>query len=145
MGMHIFGWVEVAKLPEEDLEEDYAWQGLIDLFTYLGGIDEATEILFGYSKRMIRKEYHLEAIAKDRGMPANPCVYVKRELENVVDGYFGYTHIYLNEILAIDWSQYKIQDRECEWFKLIDLLKELLNGYQFEAHKVRIVVWFYWP
>lgn len=144
MPIYTFGWVDVTRLDDSDVEEDYAWSGLIDLSVYIDAVDEVAEVLFGYSKRILRGEYHVEAFAKDRGLPKNPSPHLKREIENISEDHFGFTHIYFHEIQKINWSNYQFDDPDSDWFRLISLLNKLLEENRFQANKIRIVVWFYW-
>jgi hypothetical protein len=146
------GWIEVSRLNESELTEEYAWQALLNVAAYIDIMDEVAEILFGYSKRILREEYQVTAIAKDRGLPTNPSDQVKAAIDRIQrlenehgkGEFFGYTHVYLNEIKKINWQQWEIEGRDSDWFSLFILLDKLLEDGRFQAHKVRIVVWFNW-
>jgi hypothetical protein len=144
------GWIEVSRLNDYELTEEYAWQALLNVAAYIDVADEVTKILFGYSKRILRGEYQVMAVAKDRGLPANPSDQVKADIDQIhrleneqgKREFFGYTHIYFNEIKQINWQQWKIADRDSDWFNLFSLLDKLLEDQRFQARKVRMVVWF---
>jgi hypothetical protein len=146
------GWIEVSRLDDSELEEEFAWQALMNLSAYIDVVDEVTEILFGYSKRILGGEYHLQAIAKDRDIPINSSEQVKQELESIREHekeygqgeFFGYTHIYFHEIKQINWQHYSLLETESDWFTLFSLLDKLLDDNRFKAHKIRLVVWFNW-
>jgi hypothetical protein len=144
------GWIEVSRFNESELTEEYAWQALLNVAAYIDVADEVTEILFGYSRRILRGEYQVTAVAKDRGLPTNPSDQVKAQIDQIQrlekeygkGEFFGYTHVYLNELKQIDWQQWKIAEINSDWFTLFSLLDKLLEDHRFKAHKVRIVVWF---
>jgi hypothetical protein len=81
MAIDTQGWIEVSSLDDSELEEEYAWRALLNIATYIDVVDEVIEILFGYSKRILRGEYSLISVAKDRGIPANASEQVMHELE----------------------------------------------------------------
>lgn len=152
MPADVGGWVEVSRFGGAELAGEHAWQALLNITAYLDGVDEVAEILFGYSKRIMRDEYRVAAMAKDRGLPDNPSDRVKEEIEQIRQfeqehpkgEFFGYSHIYLNEIKRVDWSAFGIVEKDSEWFSLFGLLDKLLEDHRFQAHKIRLVVWFIW-
>jgi hypothetical protein len=146
------GWIEVSRWDESELQEDHAWSALLNIGAYIDVVDEVTEILFGYSKRILRGEFHIDAIAKDRGIPRNASKHVKADVDQIQrfekehgpGNFFGYTHIYFHEIKQTNWQHYGIAQKDSDWFALFSLLNKLLEDHRFQSPKIRLVVWFNW-
>lgn len=114
----------------------------------IDSVDEITETLFGYSKRIIRKEFEVHALAKNRGIPDNASDVVKLEVEKnksfekeYGEGeVFGYSAISNDEIKR---NTLTIIEDSC-WAKLFALIEEFKNIKGIDDYQMRLVVWFEW-
>ncbi|MCR6640018.1 MAG: hypothetical protein NVV82_13790 [Sporocytophaga sp.] len=82
--METRGWIEYRPYyAEKERNEDYPWLAWMSIDSVIDSVDEITETLFGYSKRIIRKEFEVHALAKNRGIPDNASDVVKWEVETI--------------------------------------------------------------
>jgi hypothetical protein len=70
-------------VKQEDRDEEHSWLTWMCVDAIIDYVDEVTETLFGYSKRIIRKEFEIRSLAKDRGIPFNASDIVKTEIEDI--------------------------------------------------------------
>jgi hypothetical protein len=148
MRLSIEGWLEVSHL--EDVAEEHAWLGVVDLSSLIGAGDEISEQLFGLSKRHVSDvETTLQPLASSKGLPANPSNNVLRDIERIHEyeakfgsGEFGgYTFATWEEIkphleLLTD------TDITNEWRLIFNWANQLEKLY---PHcQIRFVVWFSW-
>lgn len=149
MPLETNGWIEYTPcFTLKERNDDHSWQTFMNIDSIVDHTDEITELLFGYSKRIIRKEFDIDSLAKDRGIPNNATALVKQEMERIKafekehgDGeIFGYTFIYYDEIKNVTPSI----PADSPWgklFKLIELFKTIKG---LEDQQIRLVVWFDW-
>lgn len=147
MPLETNGWIEYSPyLTLKERNEDHSWLTFMSIDSIVDHTDEITELLFGYSKRIIRQEFEIDSIAKDRGIPTNATELVKSEMERIKafekecgDGeIFGYTFIHYDEIRNVTQSIPK----DSPWqklFKLIEVFKKIKG---LENEQIRLVVWF---
>ena len=150
MPMDTEGWVEFSNYSTiEEREEEYAWRHFMDISSVVETFDENAEILFGYSKRILRGEFEIEAIAKDRGFPLHCSSAVEadiKELKEFEEKYgkgeiFGHTTIYYSEITAV---KHLFNAPESDWIKLFKLIEKFKEVKRIQDNQIRLVVWFNW-
>lgn len=143
------GWIEYSPyLGQEERNEDHSWLTWMCIDSIIDRADEVTEILFGYSKRIMRKEFELQSLAKDRGIPSNASDLVKRELEQIKmfeqkygEGEnFGYSVISYDEIKKEPLSI----STDSPWTKLFTLIELFKTNKGLEDDQIRLIVWFEW-
>jgi hypothetical protein len=149
MPLETRGWIEYSPyLTEEERSADHSWLTWMCIDSIIDHVDEVTEFLFGYSKRIIRNEFEIESLAKNRGIPINASDLVKKEIEGIKvfeqkygEGEtFGYSVIYYEEIrkgtLPIT--------ADSPWMKLFTLIELFKAIKGLEDYQIRLVVWFEW-
>jgi hypothetical protein len=70
MGVDICGFLEISRLDEGDLQDEYAWMSCLDLSSLALSTGDICRILFGESKYGDTPDEWLP-IAKRRGLPPN--------------------------------------------------------------------------
>ncbi len=149
MPLETKGWIEYSPyLLIEERENEYSWIAWMDISSIIDTVDETTELLFGYSKRILRNEFKIDAIAKDRGIPRNASDIVKNEMneirsfENKFGGgeIFGFSTINYNEIKQLDIPA----DLNNDWAKLFSLVETFRTLKKLEDEQIRLIVWFEW-
>lgn len=148
MGLSIEGWLEVSHF--DDVTEQHAWQGVVDLSTLLNASDGISEQLFGLSKQNVSGvENNFQPLASRKGLPTNPSNNVLRDSERInaletqfgSGGYGGYTFATWSEIKA-HLLLLAVTDISNEWqliFKWANQLEKL-----YPLCQIRFVVWFNW-
>ncbi|MBT1711041.1 hypothetical protein KK062_22555 [Fulvivirgaceae bacterium PWU5] len=143
------GWIEYSPyFTQEERDEEHSWLTWMCVNSIIDHVDKVTETLFGYSKRILRKEFEIESLAKDRGIPINASYIVKMEMEKIeafeqkygTGEIFGYSVIYYDEIRKAALSI----PADSLWkklFALVELFKALKG---LEDNQIRLVVWFEW-
>ncbi|AHM59122.1 hypothetical protein D770_04275 [Flammeovirgaceae bacterium 311] len=145
MPMETEGWIEFSNYTsQEERDEEHSWLCWMSISSMMLQIDEVTEKLFGYSKRIIRGDYQISSIAKDRGIPLNPSDLVRREIESIQKyiesgEVFGLTTIYYDEIKKNDSI---LNSHQSEWLAVIELIEKLKNVKKLDDKQIRLIVWF---
>ncbi len=150
----IEGWVEVTYLFEAEQDDNYAWQGLINLSPLVDN-DDVAEQLFGLSKRCVASEYNIASLAAKRGLPPNISDLAKADLmaRGIFDGkptgeIGGFTYATWHEIKNFPIDENTM--RESDWqivFDLVQLLEQRTNfesGRRYADDQIRFVVWYNW-
>ena len=148
MPLEINGFIEYSTYQSIlEREEESTWQAWMDISSIIDYVDEFTEYLFGYSKRVIKDNIQINALAKDRNIPKNPSDLVQRELNFIRESErvygeetFGYTFAYYNEIM----SKYNKEFDTKEWNNLFSLIDKFLIMKNINSDQVRFIVWFSW-
>jgi hypothetical protein len=137
MGADICGFLEISRLDEVDLQDEYAWMSCLDLSNLALSTGDICSILFGESKYGDTPN-GWQPIAKRRGLPPNMAWLttqaVKGALANdsTLMSTWGYTFISYEEIATIDWQTYAGAAPDLtefyEWGLLFSLMKTLDNS-----------------
>lgn len=147
MPYDVTGWVETTWATPEIRAEMLAadpdcqpWSATISLHG-LGMIGDAvSDLLFGLTKRPSGK-----GLFVDRGVPAEAS-------HPVVDAYeqrgdfeeFGHTYATLAEVQSVRWHEHGVDLADSDWSHVFRLMDDLTEIIQFDAERVRIVVWANW-
>jgi hypothetical protein len=149
MPLETRGWIEYSPhVKQEDRDEEHSWLTWMCVDAVIDYVDEVTETLFGHSKRIIRKEFEIRSLAKDRGIPFNASDIVKTEIEDIrlfelkhgAGEFFGYSFIYYDEITKIILPI----DADSPWLILFSLIESFKAIKGLEDNQIRLVVWFEW-
>lgn len=160
MTYEIEGWVEVTWChgSEQEEDEDYAWQTVIDLSSLVRP-SLVSEGLFGLSKRHTSSAEPPDALAARRGVPANPSQRVReyREATRRYEEQYGagdtggYTHATWQEVNAafaerpeLEGGQWNEAGGWNEWKIVFDLARQLEASGRYSSDQIRFVVWFVW-
>ncbi len=149
MPLETKGWVEYCPYLGEERQNEHSWIAWMDISSIIDLADETTELLFGYSKRIVRNEFKINAIAKDRSIPENASEIVKGEIDKIKafekkfgkGEIFGFSTIFYNEIKSLDKLVSDDSDCVSSLFILIDTFKTLRK---LEDEQIRLIVWFEW-
>ncbi|MBT1688772.1 hypothetical protein [Dawidia soli] len=147
MPLETLGWIEYSPYLTQEERDEHSWLAWMRIDAVISRVDRVTEIFFGYSKRIIRKEFEIQSLAKDRGIPINASGIVKTEIEDIRlleqkhrVGFFGYSVIYYDEITKTTLPV----EAGSDWPKLFSLI-ELFKGIKgLEDNQIRLIVWFEW-
>ncbi|WP_338764574.1 hypothetical protein WAF17_22155 [Bernardetia sp. ABR2-2B] len=148
MAKTIQGWVEISSFHnKEDVDSDYGWIGLIDISSVIQFTDEITSLLFGNPNDFLNPNPQIIPIAKNRGLPKNPCWQLRKEIEDEKNyepnSSFGYTYIMHEEIQCIDFEKHlNMNIEESDWlilFKMIDVFKERKIN---PIDTIRLSIWY---
>jgi hypothetical protein len=149
MGVDICGFLEISRLDEGDLQDEYAWMSCLDLSSLALSTGDICSILFGESKNRDTPD-EWPPIAKRRGLPTNMAWLTTQAVKGSLDNdstlmsTWGYTFISYDEIATIDWQTYAGAEPDLtesyEWGLLFSLMKTLDNAFNHQ----RLIVWFEW-
>lgn len=145
MPYDITGWVETTWATAEDraeYPEGLPWSATVCLDGLGMNGDAVSDLLFGLTKDPSGNGRFV-----DRGLPpeASLPVLAAYELERRERfGAFGYTYATLREVQSVCWHEYGVVLAESIWSHVVCLMDDLSEMDQFDADRVRIVVWAYW-
>jgi hypothetical protein len=151
MPYRVEGWIEVTIYDGVEQEKEYAWMGFVNICAVIGTGDTISEKLFGLSKRCSAREFIVDSLAADRGLPPYPYDEVEREMKLIrrpekkhggPTGYGGYTYAKWSEIKKVSFSEQELEDSD--WPLLFDIAQRLESDYRYTDEKIRFVVWFNW-
>ncbi len=154
MPVDIYGWVEISRWNHNELSDEHAWSGVINLCSLIDGTDLVSEALFGFSKRcFIGTDLGFAPLALNRGLPPNPSMQVREGIEAVRrhEQRFGagelraVTHINYEVVRSIDWSALGIADiTVSDWAVVFQLVEQLRACGHLQNAAFRIVCWAVW-
>lgn len=154
MPVQIEGWIEFS--PYENLserKEESSWISWMELGSVIQFNDEINWILMGNPKDFNNVNPKFKPIAKERGFPINPHVYLQIDINNFEEynkkngtgEIFGLTHFYFYEIENVNWNrEYEINTDNSDWIKLFELIKMFKKIKNLNSEQIRITAWYNW-
>jgi hypothetical protein len=146
MPFWINGWLEVRRGGAEDA---LSWSGVLRIGPLVDVADGVSERLFGLSKRLASAS-NVDAIAAQRGAPADPSEEVRAELDEQAahEREFGpgelggHTHATWLELADQLLDDAVVSDSD--WKLVFDIARLLATDDRFKPDGVRFVLWYDW-
>jgi hypothetical protein len=141
MPIDICGWIEV-KNPNTAI-----WDGVEDILSYAIFAGSESDYLFGITKRP-----RVEAVAANRGLPADIGSETKYDLESWKDFEKEESNFSFDELFGFSFLTYDeiirkgLEDEigsENGWCKVFDKMKSVLAD-GIKPENIRVVVWAHW-
>ncbi len=147
MPFWINGWLEVRRGVAQDA---LAWSGVLRIGPLVDVADGVSERLFGLSKRLASAPSNGDAIAAQRGAPADPSEEVRAELDEHAaherefgPGELG-GHTHATWIELSDQLLDAAALADSDWKLVLDIARLLAADDRFKPDGVRFVLWYNW-